>query len=161
MSAFAYISIFEAVGKLAIAYLITISPIDRLVFYAILMCAVALIVRFTYGIYCKRHFEECMYHFIFDKNSKRNTVTNVNTELYTSWESGSFIFKNIPLESVMSYLSKWYGFKYTFEDDAVKQVKIGAYLNRYANMNPIIDMIKELNLVDIKQREGVLHISYK
>ena len=50
MSAFAYISIFEAVGKLAIAYLITISPIDRLVFYAILMCAVALIVRFTYGI---------------------------------------------------------------------------------------------------------------
>lgn len=68
MSAFAYISIFEAVGKLAIAYLITISPIDRLVFYAILMCAVALIVRFTYGIYCKRHFEECMYHFIFDKN---------------------------------------------------------------------------------------------
>ena len=100
-------------------------------------------------------------HFIFDKNSKRNTVTNVNTELYTSWESGSFIFKNIPLESVMSYLSKWYGFKYTFEDDAVKQVKIGAYLNRYANMNPIIDMIKELNLVDIKQREGVLHISYK
>ena len=161
MSAFAYISILETACKLAIAYLITLSPIDRLIFYAILMCTVALVIRFTYGAYCKRHFEECTYHFIFDKNSKRNTVTNVNTELYTSWESGSFIFKNIPLESVMSYLSKWYGFKYTFEDDAVKQVKIGAYLNRYANMNPIIDMIKELNLVDIKQREGVLHISYK
>ena len=51
--------------------------------------------------------------------------------------------------------------QYTFEDDAAKQVQIGAYLNRYANMNPIIDMITELNLVDIKQREGVLHISYK
>lgn len=101
-------------------------------------------------------------HFTFDKKSGKSIVTNVNTELYTSWESGSFIFKNVPLENVMSYLSKWYGFKYTFEDDAVKQVKIGAYLNRYANMNPIIDMIKELNLVDIKQRrEGVLHISYK
>lgn len=72
-----------------------------------------------------------------------------------------FIFINIPLENVMSYLSKWYGFKYTFEDDAAKQVKIGAYLNRYANMNPIIDMIMELNMVDIKQREGVLHIAYK
>ncbi len=100
-------------------------------------------------------------HFSLNKDSGKSIVTNVNTELYTSWESGSFIFKNIPLENVMSYLSKWYGFKYTFEDDAVKQVKIGAYLNRYANMNPIIDMIKELNLVDIKQREGVLHISYK
>ena len=66
MSAFAYISILEALGKLAIAFFITISPIDRLVFYAILMCLVALCIRFVYGIYCKRHFEECTYHFIFD-----------------------------------------------------------------------------------------------
>ena len=68
MSAFAYISILEAIGKLTIAYLIIVSPMDRLVFYAILMCAVALIVRFAYGIYCKRHFEECTYRFIFDKD---------------------------------------------------------------------------------------------
>ena len=67
MSAFAYISILEAVGKLTIAYLITISPIDKLIFYAILMCVVALIVRLTYGNYCKRHFSECTYHFSWDK----------------------------------------------------------------------------------------------
>lgn len=67
MSAFAYISILEAVGKLFIAYLITIAPMDRLIFYAILMCVVALIVRFTYGNYCKRHFCEWTYHFIWDK----------------------------------------------------------------------------------------------
>ncbi|MDM8155954.1 MATE family efflux transporter, partial [Bacteroides gallinaceum] len=68
MSAFAYISILEAIGKLAIAFLIVISPMDKLIFYAILMCAVALIVRFAYGVYCKRHFEECTYRFIFDKD---------------------------------------------------------------------------------------------
>lgn len=67
MSAFAYISILEAIGKLAIAYLIVVSPMDKLIFYAILMCIVALIVRFTYGNYCKRHFSECTYHFIWDK----------------------------------------------------------------------------------------------
>lgn len=67
MSAFAYISILEAVGKLTIAYLIVISPMDKLIFYSILMCVVALIVRFTYGNYCKKHFSECNYHFIWDK----------------------------------------------------------------------------------------------
>ena len=67
MSAFAYISIIEAIGKLAIAFLVMASPIDRLVFYAMLMCVVALLVRFAYGIYCKHHFEECTYRFIFDK----------------------------------------------------------------------------------------------
>ena len=67
MSAFAYISILEAVGKLAIAFLIVISPIDKLIFYAILMGVVALIIRFTYGFYCKRHFRECSYSYIWDK----------------------------------------------------------------------------------------------
>lgn len=100
-------------------------------------------------------------HYTYNKNTGTNTVANVNTDLYTSWESGSFIFLNVPLENVMSYLSKWYRFQYSFEDEAAKQVRIGAYLNRYANMNPIIDMITELNLVNIKQREGILHISYK
>ena len=68
MSAFAYISILEAIGKLAIAFLIMVSPIDRLIFYAILMCAVAVIVRLTYGHYCKKHFTECTYQFDWDKD---------------------------------------------------------------------------------------------
>lgn len=67
MSAFAYISILEAVCKLAIAFLIIVSPIDKLIFYAILMCAVSIIVRLTYGHYCKKHFAECNYHFHWDK----------------------------------------------------------------------------------------------
>lgn len=54
MSAFAYISILEAVCKLAIALLIMVSSIDKLIFYAILMCAVAVVIRFIYGHYCKK-----------------------------------------------------------------------------------------------------------
>lgn len=67
MSAFAYISILEVVAKLIIVYMLLWSPFDKLIFYAILMASVALIIRFVYGYYCKRHFEECTFHFIFDK----------------------------------------------------------------------------------------------
>lgn len=100
-------------------------------------------------------------HFVYDKASTNGSVSNVNTELYTSWQSGSFIFMNVPLENVMAYLSKWYGFNYSFSDEVSKQVKIGAYLNRYENMNPILNMIRELNLVEIKQKDGILYISKK
>lgn len=72
MSAFAYISIFEAIGKLTIAFLIIISPIDRLVFYAILMCVVAVFIRLIYGYYCKKHFSECIYHFHWDEELLKN-----------------------------------------------------------------------------------------
>lgn len=67
MTAYAYISIFEGLGKLAVAFLVMISPIDRLVFYAALMATVAVSVRVTYTIYCRYHFSESHYHFVWDK----------------------------------------------------------------------------------------------
>lgn len=66
MSAFAYISIFEAVSKLIVAYCIVIAPIDKLILYAVMLATIAIIIRFIYGVYCKRKFEECTYRFIYD-----------------------------------------------------------------------------------------------
>lgn len=67
MKAFAYVSILEAVLKLAIVYLLLISDWDKLILYAILHVFVALFIRLIYGIYCNRNFLECHYHFIYDK----------------------------------------------------------------------------------------------
>lgn len=66
MSAFAYISIFDAAGKLLIAFLISRSPFDRLIFFAILLAVLSMISRIIYGWYCKKNFEECSYRFIYD-----------------------------------------------------------------------------------------------
>ena len=66
MSAFAYISILEALGKLIVAWCIAINPIDRLIFYAGMVAVLALCIRMIYASYCKRHFYECTYHFIYD-----------------------------------------------------------------------------------------------
>ena len=59
MSAFAYISILEVSLKLALVLLLAYSPADKLISYAVLMFVVSLIIRLLYGVYCKRHFEEC------------------------------------------------------------------------------------------------------
>ena len=67
MSAFAYISLLEAGCKLLIAFLVTYAPFDRLVFYVLLMCLVALLIRSTYALYCKRHFDECRVRWHFDR----------------------------------------------------------------------------------------------
>lgn len=67
MSAFAYVSILEVSLKLAIVYMLYISPIDKLITYAILLVIVALIIRIVYGVYCKHHFTETNYTFIYDK----------------------------------------------------------------------------------------------
>ena len=68
MKAFAYVSILEAVMKLLIVYIVLVSDFDKLIIYAILSVAVALINRFVYAIYCKRNFAECQYNFVYDKS---------------------------------------------------------------------------------------------
>ena len=68
MDAFAYISILEVALKLLIVYLLLLINYDKLIIYGVLVLVVALVVRLTYGIYCKRHFDECTYHFSFDKS---------------------------------------------------------------------------------------------
>lgn len=68
MSAFAYITILDAVMKLGIAFLIQVTPFDKLIFFSFLITLSQFIDRLIYGWYCKKHFEECTYHFVFDKD---------------------------------------------------------------------------------------------
>lgn len=68
MSAFAYISILEAVLKLAIVYALLLSSYDKLIFYAFLILAVQLLIRFCYNSYCHRHFFESKYKHLWDKS---------------------------------------------------------------------------------------------
>lgn len=58
MRAFAYISIWEAILKLSVAYAISTSVYDNLIFYAVLLVLVALLVAGSYIIYSIRHFKE-------------------------------------------------------------------------------------------------------
>jgi O-antigen/teichoic acid export membrane protein len=67
MSAFAFISILEVMLKLAIAYCIYITGFDKLIIYSLLLFIVSLVLRFIYGIYCTKHFEEARYSFIVDR----------------------------------------------------------------------------------------------
>lgn len=69
MSAFAYISIIEAIGKLLIAASLSLcTSIDKLILYGVLLSILACFIRVIYGYYCTQHFEETKYNFIIDKN---------------------------------------------------------------------------------------------
>ncbi len=67
MSAFAFISILEVTLKLAIVFLLKLSPYDKLVVYALLILCVQLLVRGIYARYCHRHFSESRYKAGVDK----------------------------------------------------------------------------------------------
>lgn len=59
LSFFAYVSIFEGVYKLLIAFLLVIVLADKLIVYAWLILSSALFVASFYFFYCRRSFSEC------------------------------------------------------------------------------------------------------
>ncbi len=67
MSAFAYISIVDAVLKLVIVFLLLLSPWDKLFLYAILLAITQALIQFIYVLYCKKRFKETEIVYTIDK----------------------------------------------------------------------------------------------
>ena len=67
MSAFAYLTIFDATAKLLIVCAIYFYGGDKLKLFAVLNTLPAIISQAIYWRYCKRSFVECNYQCVFDK----------------------------------------------------------------------------------------------
>lgn len=67
MDIYAYISIFDVLAKLAIVFLIQVTPFDKLLTYGFLFLIVNVIDFLIYRTYCVKSFEESHIKFIFDK----------------------------------------------------------------------------------------------
>lgn len=66
MKAFAYVGILQTVLNLVIVFMLSISPFDKLITISVLGLLVAIVIRLVYSVYCRKNFEECSYHFVFD-----------------------------------------------------------------------------------------------
>ena len=91
MDVFAYISILEVLLKLLIVYALVISPFDKLVSYAVLTVAVAIIIRLIYGIYCNLHFKECKGKIVYDKTIFNEMLGFAGWNFFSN---GVYIFNN-------------------------------------------------------------------
>ena len=66
MSAFAAISIIDALLRLVVAYALYIQGIDKLILYGALMLLTQIILRLVYTIYCRRNFKSSEFKFIWN-----------------------------------------------------------------------------------------------
>lgn len=99
MNVFAYISIIDVVMKLAIVYMLIMAPWDKLITYSILMVLVTLLVSMVYVIYCRRHFSECHYSPIID----RERIKEMSS--YAGWTAVGtlgFTFKDQALNIILN-----------------------------------------------------------
>lgn len=66
MGIYAYMSIFDAVAKLGVAYALVVTDLDRLKVYAVLLALVQLCDMMFYRLYCIKKYSECRFRFCFN-----------------------------------------------------------------------------------------------
>lgn len=75
MKVYAYIGIVEVLARLLIVYMITISPIDKLVFYAIMLCLLQVGILLYYRFFCTGRYPESHLKVCRDKTLYRSIFT--------------------------------------------------------------------------------------
>lgn len=103
MSVFAYVSIYEVIAKLVVCYCLYISPIDKLVLWAIMLACVQMSIRLFYGSYCKRQFAECSYKPLFDK-----TLFNEMAK-YAGWSTFGLVALTCYTQGINLVLNLFFG----------------------------------------------------
>lgn len=79
MSAFAYISIYQALAKLSIVLILFTTLLDKLILYAVLLLMVQISVIAIYIRYCRKHFEESKFRLCWYKDRVRTIFS------YAGW----------------------------------------------------------------------------
>ena len=91
MSVYAYVGVYEAISKLAISYIITISPIDSLIVYAMLIMLNQICIQSFYRIYASRKYSECRFRLIRDMSLYKRLLAYSGYDMLPSM---SFMFQN-------------------------------------------------------------------
>lgn len=151
MNVYAYVEILNVTLKLIIVYFLLIGNYDKLIFYAILMFVVSVITMMVYRVYCLRKFEECRFHWIWDKEYLKPLISFSGWDLYGNFcysirqQGAGFVlnaFYGVSINAASGIATTVQGVLLNFSNNIVMAVKppiIKSYARKdYGKMNNLI-----------------------
>lgn len=103
MNVYAYVSIVEVSLKLGIVFILRLLPYDKLIVYGILLALVALINTSLYRLYCHKHFPECKFRFVKDKDLFKEIVS------YSGWNLFGSVSTVVRKQGITILLNLFFG----------------------------------------------------
>ena len=135
MQIYAYVSIFEAFGKLGVAYLISIASFDKLITYSLLLCLVQLSIAMAYRIYCIKNFKESKLQLSYDKEVLKGLLG------FSGWNILANLSETLKLQGFLILLNMFFNSSVVAAQTIGNQVA-GAmmqFINNFRNaINPQI-----------------------
>ncbi len=79
--------------------------------------------------------------FYLSKTTGNNAIRKVDTNQYTAWTKGMFVFENKPIDDILKIMSRWYDFTYHFKNNALRKQRFTLSLHRKNSVSAVLNMI--------------------
>ena len=99
--------------------------------------------------------------FVIDNENRKYQVRSVNVGIYVDWKSGILNFDAMSLEELGDKLRRWYGVKFFFSKESLKQLKFSGAFKKYNDIDYILGLIEATTNVYFKINADVIVVNEK
>lgn len=89
--------------------------------------------------------------FSYHKNINNTSIKTVDTNLYTSWMQGKYIFKDATLYEIFNKLAHWYDFTVEYRNEELQQKRYSLVIDRTINLHQLLELISYTSDVKMVQ----------
>jgi len=96
---------------------------------------------------------------VFNKTTRKTELKkHVDTEIFTAWKRGYFMYEDVRLEDMMVDFSRWYNLEVFYEDQECKDLRFTGEFKRYGDFEYILNFLKLTKRVYIRKNGNVIYI---
>jgi len=79
-----------------------------------------------------------------DHTGMLRQIRKVDTEVYTAWRNGRFVFEDESLKEILDGISRWYNIDIIYESEEVKNYHFTGYMEKYEDVEVILRAISKM-----------------
>ena len=79
---------------------------------------------------------------IYSKKDKSIEADMVDTELYTAWRNGQYVFQDETVENILYKLSRWYGMDVFYQNEKAKELIFSGSIRKYNTIQRLLNAIE-------------------
>lgn len=89
------------------------------------------------------------------------SVETVDLQDVTAWKEGRFVFTDMPLETIVRQLERWYDVRFDFYDPAAKYYRFTGVTKRHNSLEEVLALLEETTNVQFKIYDSKVEVFRK
>lgn len=99
--------------------------------------------------------------FVLNNENGECVVREVNVNTFIDWKNGILNFDALPLGELSEKLGRWYGVKFFFTNEKLKQLKFSGAVKKYNDIDYILSLIEATTNVTFTMKADVIIVNEK